>query len=187
MQAAKYRFESVMEEPSKKTETPGTAASETHAATAKAEAETETSCHWRRGRFEPGEEVAPRRPHSCARPPPSSPASGSALFDAHGQRGVEPPRRSVGVERIDDERARHVLGRAGKTREHSTPDGRILGGVRPPSRARIIFSKYLTMLFYTAALIVFLASALHRNRFAFFGSGNVIRGQSGNPYIAILP
>ncbi len=35
--------------------------------------------------------------------------------------------------------------------------------IRPPSRARVILSKYLTMLFYTAALIVFLAGTLRWN------------------------
>jgi ABC-2 type transport system permease protein len=59
--------------------------------------------------------------------------------------------------------------------------------IRPPSRSRIILSKYLTMLFYTAALIVFLAVLCIGIGYAFFGSGDVIRFQSGIPHIVILP
>ncbi len=59
--------------------------------------------------------------------------------------------------------------------------------IRPPSRSRIILSKYLTMLFYTAALIVFLALLCVGIGFAFFGSGDVIRVQAGIPSIVILP
>lgn len=59
--------------------------------------------------------------------------------------------------------------------------------IRPPSRSKIIFSKYLTMLFYTAALIVFLAVLCVGIGLAFFGSGDVIRIQAGIPSIVILP
>jgi ABC-2 type transport system permease protein len=59
--------------------------------------------------------------------------------------------------------------------------------IRPPSRSRIILSKYLTMLFYTAALIVFLAVLCVGIGLAFFGSGDVIRFQAGIPHIVILP
>jgi ABC-2 type transport system permease protein len=59
--------------------------------------------------------------------------------------------------------------------------------IRPPSRSKIILSKYLTMLFYTSALIVFLAVLCIGIGYAFFGSGDVIRFQSGIPHIVILP
>ncbi len=59
--------------------------------------------------------------------------------------------------------------------------------IRPPSRSRIIFSKYLTMLFYTAALVIFLAVLCIGIGYAFFGSGDVIRIQPGIPHIVILP
>jgi ABC-2 type transport system permease protein len=59
--------------------------------------------------------------------------------------------------------------------------------IRPPSRSRIILSKYLTMLFYTSALIVFLAVLCIGIGLAFFGSGDVIRIQAGIPHIVILP
>jgi len=59
--------------------------------------------------------------------------------------------------------------------------------IRPPSRSRIIFSKYLTMLFYTAAIIAFLAVLCIGIGYAFFGSGDVIRFQASIPHIVILP
>jgi ABC-2 type transport system permease protein len=59
--------------------------------------------------------------------------------------------------------------------------------IRPLSRSKIILSKYLTMLFYTAALIVFLAALCIGIGLAFFGSGDVIRFQTGIPHIIILP
>ena len=45
--------------------------------------------------------------------------------------------------------------------------------IRPPSRARIIFAKYFTMIFYTTVLIVFLAALCIGIGFAVFGSGDL--------------
>jgi ABC-2 type transport system permease protein len=59
--------------------------------------------------------------------------------------------------------------------------------IRPPSRSRIIFAKYFTMLLYTAILIIFLAVLCTGIGLAFFGSGDVIRLQPGIPRIVILP
>ncbi|HEY9166736.1 MAG TPA: ABC transporter permease subunit [Candidatus Kryptonia bacterium] len=58
--------------------------------------------------------------------------------------------------------------------------------IRPPSRSKIIFTKYLAMLFYTAALIVFLAALCVGIGLAFFGSGDMIRFQTGIPHVVIL-
>lgn len=59
--------------------------------------------------------------------------------------------------------------------------------IRPPSRTEIIFSKYMTMLFYSAAIIIFLAVLCIGIGYAFFGSGDVIRFQAGIPHIVISP
>lgn len=59
--------------------------------------------------------------------------------------------------------------------------------IRPPSRSRIIISKYLAMLLYIALLIVFLAALCVGLGLVFFGSGDLIRFQVVSPHIVILP
>ncbi len=58
--------------------------------------------------------------------------------------------------------------------------------IRPPSRSKIIAAKFFAMLFYTAMLIVFLALLCVGLGLAFFGSGDLIRFQTGLPHIVIL-
>ena len=58
--------------------------------------------------------------------------------------------------------------------------------IRPPSRSRIIIQKYLAMLSYTALLIVFLAVLCIGLGLALFGSGDMIRFQTGIPHIVVL-
>jgi hypothetical protein len=58
--------------------------------------------------------------------------------------------------------------------------------IRPPSRSKIIFSKYLTMLFYTAMLIIFMSALCIGIGLGLFGNGDLIRIQGGAG-IVILP
>lgn len=59
--------------------------------------------------------------------------------------------------------------------------------IRPPSRSRIITSKFLAMLFYTALLIVFLGVLCIGIGLLFFGGGDLIKFQPGIPHIVVLP
>ncbi len=59
--------------------------------------------------------------------------------------------------------------------------------IRPPSRSRIITSKFLAMLFYTALLIVFLGVLCVGVGLLFFGGGDLIKFQPGIPHIVVLP
>jgi len=59
--------------------------------------------------------------------------------------------------------------------------------IRPPSRARIISAKYLTSLFYTAALVIFLGALSLGLGLALFGSGDLITRQVGQFGIVIIP
>ncbi len=59
--------------------------------------------------------------------------------------------------------------------------------IRPPSRSRIITSKFLAMLFYTALLIIFLGILCIGIGLLFFGGGDLIKFQPGIPHIVVLP
>ncbi|MGC8654391.1 MAG: ABC transporter permease [Candidatus Kryptoniota bacterium] len=59
--------------------------------------------------------------------------------------------------------------------------------IRPPSRSKIIFYKYLTMLFYTAVLLIFMSALCIGLGLVLFGNGDAIRIQTEIPHIVILP
>ncbi|MCL4539556.1 MAG: ABC transporter permease [Bacteroidetes bacterium] len=59
--------------------------------------------------------------------------------------------------------------------------------IRPPSRSRIITSKFFAMLFYTALLIIFLGILCVGIGLLFFGGGDLIKFQPGMPHIVVLP
>ncbi len=59
--------------------------------------------------------------------------------------------------------------------------------IRPPSRSKIIWSKYLAMLFYTALLILFLGILCVGIGLLFFGGGDLIKFQPTIPHIVVLP
>lgn len=58
--------------------------------------------------------------------------------------------------------------------------------IRPPSRSKIIISKYLTMLFYTLLLVLFMLVLCIGIGFALFGNGDAIKFQPDVPRIVIL-
>jgi ABC-2 type transport system permease protein len=59
--------------------------------------------------------------------------------------------------------------------------------IRPPSRSRIITAKYLTALFYTAALVLFFSILCTLLGIALFGSGDLIVHHYGKFGIVLIP
>ena len=59
--------------------------------------------------------------------------------------------------------------------------------IRPPSRSKIITAKYLTTLFYTAALVIFLAFLCILLGLLFFGSGDLIMNYQTKLRIVFIP
>ena len=59
--------------------------------------------------------------------------------------------------------------------------------IRPPSRSKIIIAKYLTTLFYTAALVIFLALICISLGLLFFGSGDLIMNYQTKLRIVFIP
>jgi ABC-2 type transport system permease protein len=59
--------------------------------------------------------------------------------------------------------------------------------IRPPSRSKIITAKYLTALFYTAALVLFFSILCTLLGIALFGSGDLVVHHYGKFGIALIP
>ena len=59
--------------------------------------------------------------------------------------------------------------------------------IRPPSRSKIITAKYLTALFYTAALVLFFAVLCMLLGIALFGTGDLVVHHYGKFGIVIIP
>jgi len=59
--------------------------------------------------------------------------------------------------------------------------------IRPPSRSKIITAKYLTTLFYTAGLVIFLALICVTFGLLFFGGGDLIMNYSAQFRIVFIP
>jgi len=59
--------------------------------------------------------------------------------------------------------------------------------IRPPSRSRIITAKYLTALFYTAALVLFFSLLCALLGIALFGTGDLIVHHYGKYGIVLIP
>jgi len=59
--------------------------------------------------------------------------------------------------------------------------------IRPPSRSKIITAKYLTALFYTAALVLFFAGMCTFLGLALFGTGDLIVHHYGKFGIVLIP
>lgn len=59
--------------------------------------------------------------------------------------------------------------------------------IRPPSRSKIITAKYLTSLFYTAAIVLFLAFMCIFLGLALFGSGDLIMNYATKFRIVFIP
>jgi len=59
--------------------------------------------------------------------------------------------------------------------------------IRPPSRCKIITAKYLTALFYTAALVLFFAGMCTFLGLALFGTGDLIVHHYGKFGIVLIP
>lgn len=59
--------------------------------------------------------------------------------------------------------------------------------IRPPSRARIITAKYLMALFYSAAVVLFLAFVCILLGLSLFGSGDLMTYQQGRFGVVIIP
>jgi ABC-2 type transport system permease protein len=59
--------------------------------------------------------------------------------------------------------------------------------IRPPSRQRILNAKYLTALFYTAALVIFFALLCLVLGLALFGSGDLIMHRLGQFSVVFIP
>jgi ABC-2 type transport system permease protein len=59
--------------------------------------------------------------------------------------------------------------------------------IRPPSRVKIIIAKYVTTLFYTAALVIFLGLVCILPGLALFGSGDLVMHHYGKFGIVFIP
>jgi ABC-2 type transport system permease protein len=59
--------------------------------------------------------------------------------------------------------------------------------IRPPSRSKIITAKYLTTLFYTTGLVIFLALICTAFGFLFFGGGDLIMNYQTQFRIVFIP
>jgi ABC-2 type transport system permease protein len=59
--------------------------------------------------------------------------------------------------------------------------------IRPPSRSKIIIAKYLTALFYTAALVLFFGGMCTFLGLALFGTGDLIVHHYGKYGIVLIP
>jgi len=59
--------------------------------------------------------------------------------------------------------------------------------IRPPSRSKIITAKYLTTLFYTTGLVIFLALICIAFGLLFFGGGDLIMNYSNQFRIVLIP
>ena len=59
--------------------------------------------------------------------------------------------------------------------------------IRPPSRGKIITAKYLTTLFYTTGLVIFLALICTAFGLLFFGGGDLIMNYSNQFRIVFIP